>query len=394
MFKIIIRLLSFFNKEINEIRRQPRLVLSLIFGPFLILLLFGVGYAGERPKLKTALVVPQSGLEDVNLEELKRAISANFRLVSVGSDEEAAMAKLRSGEVDVVEIIPSDVEDRLLRGEQAPVEVRYNEISPLNEQWIQYLGYAQVNEINKTIQIQVVQSLQAELQKNGVKNTIPPQVLVSPMQQKYDNLRGKSLSFMSFYAPSVLALILQHIAITLGALSLVRERLLGALELFRVAPVSAIQVIVGKYLGYTLFIGVITAALVGLMIWPGVLGVPFLGSATLFVGMVVLLTLASLGIGFLISTWSVSDSQAVQLSMLVLLLSIFFSGFFLPLENFRVPINYLGYALPLTHGIAGFQAIMLRGIGPSFLTWLMLGSIAAVTFVAVTTISRWQFRRV
>src|SRR6266487_836302 len=205
MFKIIIRLLSFFNKEINEIRRQPRLVLSLIFGPFLILLLFGVGYAGERPKLKTALVVPQSGLEDVNLEELKRAISANFRLVSVDSDEEAAMAKLRSREVDVVEIIPSDVEDRLLRGEQAPVEIRYNEISPLNEQWIQYLGYAQVNEINKAIQIQVVQSLQAELQKNGVKNTIPPQVLVSPMQQKYDNLRGKSLSFMSFYAPSVLA---------------------------------------------------------------------------------------------------------------------------------------------------------------------------------------------
>jgi len=304
------------------------------------------------------------------------------------------MAKLRSGEVDVVEIIPPDVQDRLLRGEQAPVEIRYNEISPLNEQWIQYLGYAQVNEINKTIQIQVVQSLQTELQKNGVKNTIPPQVLVSPMQQKFDNLRGKSLSFMSFYAPSVLALILQHIAITLGALSLVRERLLGALELFRVAPVSAIQVIVGKYLGYTLFIGVITAALVGLMIWPGVLGVPFLGSATLFVGMVVLLTLASLGIGFLISTWSVSDSQAVQLSMLVLLLSIFFSGFFLPLENFRVPINYLGYALPLTHGIAGFQAIMLRGIGPSFLTWLMLGSIAAVTFVAVTAISRWQFRRV
>ena len=49
--------------------------------------------------------------------------------------------------------------------------------------------------------------------------------------------------------------------------------------------------------------------------------------------------------------------------MLVLLLSIFFSGFFLPLENFRVPIHSLGYALPLTHGIAGFQAIMLRGIG-------------------------------
>src|SRR5919204_1721947 len=105
MFKVVIRLLSFFNKEINEVRRQPRLVLSLIFGPFLILLLFGVGYAGERPKLKTALVLPPGGVQDVNLDELKKAISANFNLISIGSDEQAAMAKLRAREVDVVEIV-------------------------------------------------------------------------------------------------------------------------------------------------------------------------------------------------------------------------------------------------------------------------------------------------
>jgi ABC-2 type transport system permease protein len=393
IMKTIIRLLSFFNKEINEVRRQPRLVLSLILGPFLILLLFGIGYAGERPKLKTALVLPQSGVEGINLDELKRAISANFELVSVGQDEQAAMAMLRSGQVEVVEVIPSDVRERVMRGEQSPVDFRYNEINPLNEQWIQYLGYAQVTEINRTIQLAVARQMQAQLQQQGVQNNIPPEVLVSPVEQKYDNLQGRALDFMSFYAPAVLALILQHIAVTLGSLSLVRERLLGALELFRVAPVSALQVLLGKYLGYTLFIGVITAALVGLMIWPGVLGVPFLGDALLFAGMVALLTLASLGIGFLISAYSTTDSQAVQLSMLVLLLSIFFSGFFLPLENFRTPINYVGYALPLTHAISGFQAIMLRGVMPSDLNWFMLGMIALVTFVVVTVISQWQFRR-
>jgi ABC-2 type transport system permease protein len=394
MFKVIIRLLSFFSKELNEVRRQPRLILSLVFGPFLILLLFGMGYAGERPKLKTALVLPQGGVEGMDVEQLKQAIAANFDLVSVGSDEQAAMQQLRAGQVDVVEIIPGDVSERVLRGEQAPVQLRYNEINPLNEQWIQYLGYAQVTELNRAIQLQVVQQLQSELQKRGVENTIPPQVLVSPVQQTYDNLRGKSLDFMSFYAPSVLALILQHIAVTLGALSLVRERLLGALELFRVAPVSTLQVLLGKYLGYLLFIAVITAALVGLMIWPMALGVPFLGDALLFAGITALFTVASLGIGFLISVYSTTDSQAVQLSMLVLLLSIFFSGFFLPLENFRVPINYVGYALPLTHGITAFQAIMLRGTAPSDQTWVLLGSIALVTFIIVTSISQWQFRRV
>ncbi len=44
--KLIIRLLAFFGKELNEIRRQPRLLLSLLVGPFLILLLFGLGYRG------------------------------------------------------------------------------------------------------------------------------------------------------------------------------------------------------------------------------------------------------------------------------------------------------------------------------------------------------------
>jgi ABC-2 type transport system permease protein len=494
MFKIIVRLLSFFAKEVNEVRRQPRLVLSLIFGPFLILVLFGAGYQGERPTLRTALVLPKEGLDQVQIDDLKRAIQTNFTLVSADTNEAAAMQQLRAGMIDVVEILPSDINQRVLRGEQAPVDFKYNEINPLNEQWIQYLGYAQVNEINRTILLQTAQSMQgqaastkqlltqaggqldtlktgltaaktADTQKsirqlrqavellaaspllvsqvsgnganpaetqqqllelrnnldtldqaisNGtldqqqarigetrdritqlekattVLSTLPPQVLISPLQQQYENIHGKSLDFMTFYAPSVVALILQHIAVTLGALSLVRERLLGALELFRVAPVSMLQVLLGKYLGFTLFIGIISALLLGLML---ALGIPFLGSILLFVGLVVLLTLASLGIGFLISTWSKSESQAVQLSMLVLLLSIFFSGFFLPLENFWPPVRNVGYALPLTHGIIGFQDIMLRGFVPSDFTWIMLGSIAGVTFVAVALISQWQFRR-
>jgi ABC-2 type transport system permease protein len=107
----------------------------------------------------------------------------------------------------------------------------------------------------------------------------------------------------------------------------------------------------------------------------------------------VLFTLAALGIGFLISAWSSSDSQAVQLSMLVLLMSMFFSGFFLPLENFWAPVQAVGYALPLTHAISGFQNIMLRGTAPSDFSWLLLGVIAGATFIATALLAQWRFRR-
>jgi ABC-2 type transport system permease protein len=170
----------------------------------------------------------------------------------------------------------------------------------------------------------------------------------------------------------------------------VREKLLGATEIFRVAPVSVLQVLLGKYLGFTLFIGVITAVLVGLM---RLLNIPFLGDPLTFAGLALLLTLASLGVGFFISSISNSDSQAVQLSMLVLLMSVFFSGFFLPLENFWEPVRTVAYGLPLTHGIAGYQNIMLRGTAPDSFSWLALSAIAVVTFVGALAGAWVQFRK-
>jgi ABC-2 type transport system permease protein len=392
MFKPFIRLLSFFSKEVNEVRRQPRLVLSLLLGPFLILLLFGVGYQGERPSIRTALVVPAEGLGSINVQELQNAITANFTLVTTTSDPNEAQALLDAGQVDVIETLPANVEERLRAGEQSAIDFRYSEINPLNEQWIQYLAYAQVNEINRAVQLKALQEAQAQATQRGIQNDIPPEVLVSPARPEYYNVRGKTLDFMTFYAPGVMALIIQHIAVTLGSLSLVRERLLGAMELFRVAPVSLNQVLIGKYLGYTLFVGIITAALVSLLVFTP-LAVPFLGDIGMFVGMTVLFTLASLGFGFAISAWATTDSQAVQLSMLVLLMSIFFSGFFLPLENFSPEIRAVGSALPLTHAIEGYQNLMLRGQAPSSFTWIMLAIIAGVGFAVATALAHWRYRR-
>jgi len=89
--------------------------------------------------------------------------------------------------------------------------------------------------------------------------------------------------------------------------------------------------------------------------------VPLLGSPMLLAGIVGLLVLASLGLGLLISIVSDSERQAVQLSLLVLLASVFFSGFVLPIEEFAAPVRALAYALPVTTGIRLSQDVMLRG---------------------------------
>lgn len=68
----------------------------------------------------------------------------------------------------------------------------------------------------------------------------------------------------------------------------------------------------------------------------------------------------------------------MQLSMLVLLASVFFSGFVLPVTDFAGWTLYLAYLLPVTHGIATLQNTMLRGVVSQ--PW-MLGALAVIGVV-------------
>ena len=61
---------------------------------------------------------------------------------------------------------------------------------------------------------------------------------------------------------------------------------------------------------------------------------------------IVMLLVASLGLGLLISVVSDSERQAVQLSLLTLLASMFFSGFVLRIEEFQPAVQAGAYRCP------------------------------------------------
>jgi ABC-2 type transport system permease protein len=131
------------------------------------------------------------------------------------------------------------------------------------------------------------------------------------------------------------------------------------IELFRIAPVNAWEVMAGKVLAYLLIGGAIAAATIGLLV--GALGVPLLGDPTQLAATIALLLVASLGLGLLVAVVSDSERQAVQLSLLLLLASVFFSGFVLAISEFSEPVRIVAYLLPVTHGISLLQDLMLRG---------------------------------
>src|SRR6187402_1239678 len=124
MVKRLIRLLAFFTKELNEVRRQPRLVLSLILGPFLILLLFGLGYQAA-PRLRAVVVIPDSVSQKLDTSGIITAANITYDFQGSTADENAARQLLATRQVDLIEFIPADAAERLERGEPAPVTFEY-----------------------------------------------------------------------------------------------------------------------------------------------------------------------------------------------------------------------------------------------------------------------------
>ena len=501
MLKFIIRISAFIRKEIFSILRQPRLVFSLILGPFFILLIFGVGYRNEARSFKTLFVVPTESKIAGLIEEYASNLGSTIQYVGITDDPDDADARLRRQDVDLVIVTPIDPYADLRNNEQSVFRLYHYEIDPLEETFVNVLGrrYAEalnerilltaaeqgkveaesmqeqvhgasstavtlrsaleagdavaaatsaeeleqnVNLMSQTIgsSLAVFNSIQEttgvtdeqtanavearleEMQANlqtlqninpgqanfdaeiaavsAVENSltevdglmnefreIDSNVLIAPFRSEVLNITNTALEPTHFYVPAVIALLLQHLAVTLAALSIVREEREGTMELFRAAPVSSFETLLGKYLSYILLTAVLAGVLTALVTL--LLRVPMLGNWGNYAIIIFAIIFASLGVGFFISTTAQSDSQAIQGGMIVLLASIFFSGFFLPLYRLWDFVHIISWMLPATYGTSLLQAVMLRGRFPSV---ILVGGLLLIG-IALFLISWWRLRR-
>jgi ABC-2 type transport system permease protein len=376
---VIIRLMAFVGKEIVETLRRPGAILSLVLGPFLIMAVFGLGYSGFKRPLETIVVAPATSGLPTDVATYQDLAGGGLHIAEVTGDRASAEARLRSGTADVVIVAPEDPEASFRQGQQTVIEVLVDVVDPVAENYAGFLAAGMASAINS----EIIERVAAEGQGYAVAAgepaaaAIPPEVVAAPTRAEIVNVAATTPNVISYFAPAVLALILQHLAVTLVAMSLVRERTSGVMELFRIAPVSAAEVLTGKLLAFGLIGGAIAASTVALLVLG--LGVPMVGQVGFVALTIGLLLLASIGVGLLIAVVSDSERQAVQLSLLALLTSVFFSGFVLPIAEFTEPVRSLAFTLPVTHGIRLLQDFMLRGGTNNAWELLALGAIAIIT---------------
>jgi len=415
MFKFLIRISSFLNKELIEIFRQPRLILTLIFGPFLIMFLFGLAYPDQNRALRTIFVANDQASLQEQMPIFTEAFSSTIVNQGVETDESLALSRLALNQADLVIVVPENPFETIQNNQQALFVVYHNEVDPFQVGYIQSAARIYIDEVNRRVLQSATEQGQADsgdlqsglenaiVQVQALRQAIPPGdanvslaaqleedltnlnenlktfrslssgIIVNPFTVDALALSGVQFSVTTFFAPAVIVLLLQHLSITFASLSIVRETRSGIMEWFRVAPLTAFETMIGKYVSYLFFELILAGVITALAVW--LLKIPILGPWQDYALAVFILLFTSLGVGFLISLISQTDTQAVQYSMLLLLASIFFSGFFLDLRLMWEPIKVLAWSLPATYGIRMLQDIMLRG---SSLPALYFQGIAAI----------------
>jgi ABC-2 type transport system permease protein len=377
--RTVVRLLALVGKEIVEAIRRPGALVSLMIGPFAIMALFGFGYSGERRPLETVIVIPPTSGLPTDAQLYQDLAGGGLHIEAVIPERGNADAGLSNGTVDLLIVAPDDPAALFRAGKQSVFDVVINVVDPIQANYAGFLANNLSSAVNREVLRQAAERGEGMAAEAGVieTGTTPLAVVAEPTRAELRNIAQVTPGMVAYYGPAVLALVLQHLAVTLVALSLVRERTSGIIEMYRVAPVNAWEVLAGKLLAY-LFVGSLIAVTTVALLKLG-FGVPMLGDPRLLAGTVVLVLLASLGLGLAIAVVSDSERQAVQLSLLVLLASVFFSGFVLSIEEFSAPVRTMAYALPVTPGIRLIQDLMLRGVVVQTFQYGVLAGIAIVT---------------
>ena len=343
--------------------------------PALQLLLFG--YAVTTNVDHIATVVLDQAMDGRSRDFIRAFTNTEyFTLVGNVSSHREAREAIDRGLAKVAFIIPPDFSRNLDSGKPAYVQAIIDGSDP-------NVATTALFTATSIAQSRAASEVQTSLRRAGINRA-----LEMPIEIRPNILYNPSMQSVNFMIPGLIGLILQMQAVILTAFAIVREREKGTLEQLIVTPIKPWELMVGKIVPYVLiaFAQVAVALSVGTL-W---FKVEIVGSLLLLLTLSVVFLVGSLGIGLLVSTVSKTQTEALQMSMLVILPSILLSGFMFPRESMPAFLNYLGYLIPLTYFLKILRGIALKGIGMEYLWFEVLLLTVFALFIFGLSAKRFQ----
>lgn len=354
------RLWAIVLKEVRQLRRDRITLAMIVMIPVGQLVLFGYAI-NLNPRGLTAAVADQAGTAASRALVMDMVATGVVRTVAEADTPQQLVGMLRRGEISVGIAVPPDFERRRVDGrEVAQVMVDGSDT--------------------------VVQSAAAQLAQTPVDSSVAAPRKTAPIGVVafYNPQRRSPVNIV----PGLIGVILTMTMVMFTSVAIVRERERGNMELLITTPVSRTELMIGKVLPYAL-IGLIQTSVVLLLgLW--LFDVPIKGSVLEVYIAAVLLILANLALGLMISTKAASQFQAMQMTVFILLPSILLSGFMFPFRGMPDWAQGLGSVIPVTHFLRVVRGALLKGLDVAQL-WPSLSALG-VFVLAVSALAMARYR--
>ena len=356
-----------FYKEVLHIKRDSLALFFALAMPVMQMIIIGFGVDTNIRQVKT--VVLDEDMHRQSRELIDRLRNTDtFRVVAyVNSDAELNDA-IVSGRAHVGVKIPVDYSRRLLDNDTAQVLVLIDGSD----------SSVAAQALNVSAAVGLDQSLQQLLgNKVNLPVEVRPKLLFNPGSRS-----------PNFFLPGLTAVLLLFVTTFLTTFSIVREREQGTLEQLFVTPVRPMGLLLGKLLPY-LVIGFVELLMI-LLSMRVVFRVPIAGSVLLLLLLAIPYLFVALTLGMLISTKAKSQAEAIQMALLTMLPSIFFSGYIFPRETMPTIFYVISCFIPATYFVNIARGVILRGATLSHL-WLDAAVLMAMG-IAILILAARRFR--
>ena len=366
------RMVAVLVKEFIQLTRD-RITYALILAvPVIQMLLFGYAINTDPRHLPTAVLVQEnsvfarsviSGIEN----------SSYFRITHQARSPAELDQLVRTGQVQFAITIPGDFTRRVVRGDRAQILVEADATDPTAT------GSA----------LAALSRLPAEALRHDLAGAVAPPAnpgrpfeVVVHRRYNPENITAYNI------VPGLLGIVLTLTLVMMTAVGVTREQERGTMESLLATPVQPLEVMIGKLAPFVI-VGIIQTLLI-LGVARLLFDVPMAGGwGGLSVG-IALFIIGSLGLGFLISTVTRTQLQAMQLSVFYFLPSILLSGFLFPFRGMPEWAQWLGTLIPVTHFLRVVRGALLKGqsfadMGPSLLALAVF-----VCAVAALALARYR----
>jgi ABC-2 type transport system permease protein len=214
-----------------------------------------------------------------------------------------------------------------------------------------------------------------------------PYTIHTEMRMLYNPQLKGAYSFV----PGVMAMVLMLVCTLMTAITIVREKEMGTMEVMLVSPMQPLKIIMAKAVPYLLLSMVNIGSILVLSVF--VLDVPIHGNLFLLLFESVLFTLTCLAFGLFISTKTDSQQTAMFIALTGMFLpTIMLSGFMFPIENMPLPLRIISNVVPAKWFYFIVKEVMIKGVGLSAIWKETLILTGMLVFLMALSIKNFKIR--